>query len=103
MRLKEILIGNSVRNNSILPAHHTADIVVDEGEELREEGAHLADPHEEEGDADHGVDQRHDLAHVRLGRDVPVSCKAKSEHGIKRLVIGAEPACFRNWFRGLMA
>ena len=46
--------------------------MVDEGEELREECAHLADPHEEERDAHHGVDQRHDLPHVRLGRDVPV-------------------------------
>ena len=51
--------------------------MVDEGEELREEGAHLTDPHEEEWDAEHGVDQRHDLAHVRLWRDVPVPCKIR--------------------------
>ena len=46
--------------------------MVDEGEELREEGAHLADPHQKEGNAEHGVDERHDLSQVRLGRDVAV-------------------------------
>ena len=59
-----------------MPAHHTTDVVVDEGEELREEGAHLADPHKEQGDANHGVDKGDDLAHVRLGRDVSVPCNA---------------------------